>query len=91
MLYIYVKKWVIVASWKDWNLTIWKKFEVEKEWFYKLKDWVPYLVEDEIDAKWAFLVKDRKRDEFERRRKEAIWEDQEKIANEENVDNVNKE
>ena len=71
-MFIYIKNNQIVACSKDWTLKIWKPFEIKVEWYYKVKDWEPYLVLNENDLQWSFFVWDRNREEFYRKRLHCI-------------------
>jgi len=71
-MFIYIKNDKIVACSKSWDLKIWVKHEVELEWYYKVKDWKPYMITTEQELPWAFFVWDRNWEEFYRKRQLCI-------------------
>lgn len=71
-MFIYIKNDKILACSKDWTLKIWKPYEVELEWYYKVKDWKPYMITSEQELPGAFFVWDRNREEFYRKRQLCI-------------------
>lgn len=83
-MFIYIKNDKILACSKDWTLKIWKLYEVKLEWYYKVKDWKPYMITTEQELPWAFFVWDRNREEFYRKRLHCIeYTDEEKKEMEE--------